>query len=282
VAFRVIFYLAVFLLLVPIAFAWVMTRAVRLHAPGPPPAGFALGQVVTSDGLRLRTWTLAGSASRPVVVIAHGVGDSLESFVDEGLWFAGRGHPVVLLDLRGHGGSEGRTMTLGAREREDVRAVMESVRASAGGSSGFILVGHSMGAVAALRAAADRDDVRAVIVEAPYDSYRNTIARHARLLYGLPRWFPLIPVAIFVAERWAGFDADEVDVTASAARVRGALLAIADGGDDRMPPEVVRRVFDAHHGPKRFWVAPGAPHVGAGLDPGYWPQVEGFLRENGL
>jgi pimeloyl-ACP methyl ester carboxylesterase len=170
-------------------------------------------------------------------------------------------------------------MTLGAREREDVRAAMEAARAL---GQGFILVGHSMGAVAALRAAADRDDVRAVIAEAPYDSYRNTIARHAQLLYGLPRWFPLIPVAIFVAERWAGFDADEVDVTASAARVRGALLAIADGGDDRMPPEVVRRVFDAHPGPKRFWVAPGAPHVGASLDPAYWAQIEAFLGENGI
>jgi hypothetical protein len=89
-------------------------------------------------------------------------------------------------------------------------------------------------------------------------------------------------VAIFVAERWAGFDADEVDVTASAARVRGALLAIADGGDDRMPPEVVRRVFDAHHGPKRFWVAPGATHVGASLDADYFPTVERFLDESGL
>ena len=49
-----------------------------------------------------------------------------------------------------------------------------------------------------------------------------------------------------------------------------------------MPEEVVRRVFDAHRGPKRFWVAPGAGHVGASLQPDYWPVVEAFLAENGI
>jgi pimeloyl-ACP methyl ester carboxylesterase len=148
--------------------------------------------------------------------------------------------------------------------------------------SGLVLVGHSMGAVAVLRAAADQRDVRAVIAEAPYDTFRETIARHAWLLYGLPRWVPLIPVAIWLAERRAEFDADEVDAVAAAARIRGALLAIADGADDRMPEAVVRRVYDAHPGPKRMWVAPGAPHVGASMDPDYWPTVTAFLDENGI
>jgi hypothetical protein len=136
--------------------------------------------------------------------------------------------------------------------------------------------------VAVLRAAADQPDVRAVIVEAPYDTFRETIARHAWLFYRLPRWVPLIPLSIAIAEWRAGFDADEVDAVAAAARIRGALLAIADGADVRMPEAVVRRVFDAHPGPKRMWVAPDAGHVGASLHPDYWPTVEGFLVDNGL
>ena len=118
--------------------------------------------------------------------------------------------------------------------------------------------------------------------EAPYDTFRETIARHAALFYHLPRWVPLIPLSIAIAEWRAGFDADEVDAMAAAAQARGALLAIADGADDRMPEAVVRRVFDAHPGPKRMWVAPDAGHVGASLHPDYWPTVEGFLTENGL
>lgn len=277
---RVIFYSLAVFVLVPIVFAHVMTRP--FHTPTRPPRAGFLETYVVADGLRLRTWTRRGSPARPAVVIVHGVGDSLESFADMGLAYAARGHTVLLLDTRGHGGSEGDRITLGAREREDVRAAMDRLRGEGAAGAGLILVGHSMGAVAVLRAAADQPDVRAVIAEAPYDTFRETIARHAFLLYRLPRWAPVIPLSIALAEWRGGFDADEVDAVAAAARVRGALLAIADGADDRMPEAVVRRVYDAHHGPKRLWVAPGAGHVGASLDPGYWPTVWGFLKENGL
>ena len=275
-----VFYSLVVLVLVPLAFSFVMTRPFR-QAVGPPPADFVAGHVV-SEGLRLRTWTRPGSPARPAVVIVHGVGDSLESFVEHGRTFAARGHTVLLLDTRGHGGSEGAHMTLGAREREDVRAAMDALRRDGKAGAGLVLVGHSMGAVAALRAAAGQADVRAVIAEAPYDSYRGTIARHAWLFYRLPAWVPLIPLSIAVTEWRAGFVADEVDAVAAASQARGALLAIADGGDDRMPEAVVRRVFDAHPGPKRMWVAPDAPHVGASMHPDYWPTVTAFLEENGI
>src|SRR5687767_2731703 len=219
---RVAFYSLVVFGLVPLVFSHVMTRPFRQPA-GPPRAGFTAGDVI-SDGLRLRAWTRPGSPSLPAVVIVHGVGDSLESFVDMGLEFAARGHTVLLLDTRGHGGSEGSHTTLGAREREDARAAMDRLRGDGRATSGLLLVGHSMGAVAVLRAAAGQADVRAVIVEAPYDTYRETIARHAKLLYKLPRWVPLISFSIAIAEWRAGFDADEVDAVAAAGQIRGALL----------------------------------------------------------
>jgi pimeloyl-ACP methyl ester carboxylesterase len=139
-----------------------------------------------------------------------------------------------------------------------------------------------MGAVAVLLAAADQDDLRAVIVEAPYDTYRNTVTHHAKLLYGLPAWVPIIPLAIRAAEWRAGFDADDIDVVQAARRIRAPLLAIVDGADPRMTEAIVRRVFDAHPGPKRLWVADGVDHVGAIQHPDYRRQVSGFLEANGL
>ena len=143
-------------------------------------------------------------------------------------------------------------------------------------------MGVSMGAVATLRAAAAEPEVRAVVAEAPYDDYRATVAHHARLYYGLPGWVPLIPAAIRVAEWRAGFDASQVSAVEAARHTRAALLVILDADDPRMPEAVVRRVFDAHPGPKRFWTAPGAPHAGAANAPGYWETVLGFLEANGL
>ena len=266
---------------IPLAFAYVMTKAIRPSVLGRPPLGYE-ELSLASEGLRLRAWLAATGGERPAVVVVHGLGDSLESYLDHARPFRERGHSVLLVDLRGHGGSEGSCTTLGGRERADVGAAMEELRRRGLARHGIVLEGHSMGAVAVLLAAAEADDVRGVVVEAPYDTYRSTIAHHARLLYHLPSWTPMIPIAIAAAEWRGGFDADSVDAVKAVRGVRWPLLAIVDGSDPRMPEAVVRRIYDAHPGPKRLWVAPGVDHVGAITRPDYWAHVRSFLEGNGL
>ena len=76
---------------------------------------------------------------------------------------------MLLVDLRGHGVSEGSLTTLGGLEAHDVRAGAGLAHTGPPPTAGIGLMGHSMGAVAVLLAAADQPDVRAVIVEAPFD-----------------------------------------------------------------------------------------------------------------
>ena len=265
----------------PAAFSQVLIATARQPASPARPPWQELA-VRSSDGLRLRAWLDPGDASRAAFVLVHGLGDSLESQTGSGERLHARGHSVLLLDLRGHGGSEGRYTTLGGREREDVRGALAALHERGRGRAGFALMGASMGAVAVLRAAAQEPDVRAVVAEAPYDDYRGTVVHHARLYYGMPEWLPLIPAAIAVAEWRAGFDASEVSAVEAARRTRAALLVILDANDNRMPEAVVRRVFEAHPGPKRFWTAPGAGHAGAPSAPGYWETVLGFLDQSGV
>lgn len=276
---RVVFYGAVLFLALPLAFSQVMIGAIRRPA-GPVAAGYQEVRI-RSQSLGLRAWVARGDPRRTAAVLIHGVGDNLESYQSQAAVLRGRGHTVLLLDLRGHGGSDGAPMTLGGHERDDVRAAMAHLRQAGLAPSGFVLMGWSMGAVAVLRAAALEPDVRAVVAEAPFDTYRETMARHAWLLYRIPRWLPLLPLSITIAEWRAGFAADEVDAVAAARTLKAPLLLIADGADDRMPEAVVRRVFDAHPGPKALWVAEGAPHVGAVLDPSYWPKILAFLADSG-
>lgn len=277
---RVVFYGAAVLVGLPLAFSQALVHPLR-QPVGTPPREVREERILAS-GLRLRAWTLTGREDRPAVVIVHGIGDSLESFLDHGLVFHRRGQTVLLLDLRGHGGSEGRHTTLGALEREDVRAALAHLRAQGRAGRGFVLLGFSMGTAAVLRAAAVEPDVRAVVLEAPFDTYRATVAHHAWLLYRMPRWFPLVPLTIATAEWRAGFDADDVDLVDAARRTPAPLFVIVDGADRRMPEAVGRRVYDAHRGPKRLWVAPGAEHVSAVGCAEYWPRLLAFLEEHGL
>lgn len=293
-AARVALYGGALLVGLPAAFSVVLTRSVRqpVHAaPAPFEEAFFTSEIGAGERpVGLRAWLLRGERGplrpeRPAVVVAHGVGDSLESFTGAARRLANRGHDVLLLDLRGHGGSDDALVTLGAHESGDVRAALRFARERGLGRAGFVLLGNSMGAVSVLLAAEERPDVRAVIAEAPFDSYRDTVAHHARLYYGLPRWLPLTRLAIAAAEMRAGFDADDVDTVRAARRLAAPLLLIVDGGDERMPEPVVRRIFDAHEaahpGRTSLWVAPGVPHCGAWMDAGYWPRVFAFLDAAG-
>jgi pimeloyl-ACP methyl ester carboxylesterase len=272
---RIALYGGAFFVALPAAFAFILTQAPRAAISPHPPKNYE-NVSFDSEGLALRAWLSRGEPDRPAVIIVHGLGDTLESYQEHAQLFLDRHHTVLLLDLRGHGGSEGSVTSLGGREREDVRAAMSYLKPE----EGFILVGHSMGAVAVILAADGRSDVRAVVAEAPFDSYRNTVAHHAKLLFGLPSWFPLIPLAIRGAEWRAGFDADDVDAVAAASRIQAPLLAIVDGNDERMPQPVVRRIVDAHPGPHRLWVASGVGHVAAVYHPEWKTVVLSFLEEH--
>ena len=264
----------------PVALSQPLLATVRqpVAAARPPWQEVALH----ADGLRLRAWLAPGNPDRAAFVLTHGSGDSLESQAGSGEAFHQRGHSAMLVDLRGHGASEGRYTTLGGNERQDVRAALAELRQRGLGRAGFALIGASMGAVTMLRAAAVEPDVRAVVAEAPYDDYRSTVAHHAELYFHIPGWLPLVPATIAVAEWRAGFRASDVSAVEAARQTRAALLVILDEKDPRMPEPVVRRVFDAHPGPKRFWVARGADHAQAPSAPGYRQAVLGFLEESGV
>jgi pimeloyl-ACP methyl ester carboxylesterase len=278
---RIVLYGGAFFLGLPLAVGYVMTRPYRQAASEYPSIGFEEVTLV-SEGLELRAWLAKGRPDKAAFVVVHGFGDTLESYVEHARHLIARGHTVILPDLRGHGGSEGRTTTLGGRESEDVRTAMRYLREEGLAETGIGLMGFSMGAVAVLLAAADQADVRVVIVEAPYDTFRDTVAHHAKIIFHLPGWVPLIPLAIRAAEWRADFDADAVDTVVTARRINAPLLAIVDGEDKRMPEPVVRRIVDAHPGPNKLWVASGVDHVGAILNPDWKKVVLGFLDEHGI
>jgi alpha-beta hydrolase superfamily lysophospholipase len=123
--------------------------------------------LTTTDGLALvsRSW-LTPDAPAAAVVIVHGFSASSKCPHVESLAAVlhGDGFDVVTYDARGHGGSDGES-TLGDHEEFDVAAAVALARTR---SARVVLVGASMGGIAALRyAVTDSDVAGAVIVSGP-------------------------------------------------------------------------------------------------------------------
>ena len=66
---------------IPLAFSQVMTKTYKASSLGRPPRDYE-ELWLSSDGLKLRAWLRKGEPGKPAVVIVHGLGDSLESYLE--------------------------------------------------------------------------------------------------------------------------------------------------------------------------------------------------------
>jgi uncharacterized protein len=229
----------------------------------------------SEDGFRLTAWWMPnGKPGRAPVVVLHGLGASKAHMIDYILFAQEQGNPTLAIDFRGHGGSDPSLTSIGFYESRDAAAAMEFVRTRGAGDP--VLWGTSMGAVSGLLAAARDGSAAGVIADAPFDTYRNTVLHHAKLMYGLSE-FPLITLAMPMIESRARFRVDEVDCLRAAEQIRAPVLVLAGEEDVRMPPEMVKTIYDRAAGQKEFWIIPGEGHENRGFGKEFREKIGQFL-----
>jgi alpha-beta hydrolase superfamily lysophospholipase len=125
--------------------------------PSMPVAGTSVeeGSLTSSDGLRLHYLERLVPDAPAQIVLVHGVAEHSDRYHDVGKFFADRGLGVSVMDLRGHGQSEGRRVWIPSFESylEDLDVLLQHVQSH---SERVFLVGHSLGGLIALRYAETR------------------------------------------------------------------------------------------------------------------------------
>jgi alpha-beta hydrolase superfamily lysophospholipase len=172
--------------------------------PPPPPAPI-VGRTAGADGLSLATyrWEPPGDAlvGRPTVLLAHGYAEHARRYAPLAGALTRAGYPVVAVDHRGHGASEGPRADVVAFGRyvDDFAAFAREAQPEAGRR---VVFGHSMGgAIAALFAARHPDDLDALVLSSPY--LRNAVPAPPwleRVARGLAWLAPNAPVRRLDAE----------------------------------------------------------------------------------
>jgi pimeloyl-ACP methyl ester carboxylesterase len=92
-------------------------------------------------------------AAKPTVIFVHGAGMDHTVWPLQARWFAHHGRSVLAIDLPGHGRSEGKPL-----DSIEALGAWLGELSVASGARDVALVGHSMGALAALDAAAQAPD----------------------------------------------------------------------------------------------------------------------------
>ncbi len=237
--------------------------------------------VRTTDGLTLRGWYLPTSERRRLIVLVHGMWSSWLEMAALGRDLH-RGHyDVLLFDLRGHGQSDPSRLTLGRRERADIRAVMSWARDEGFTQDRIGWLGYSMGASTLLLEAAQNPGIQVVVMDSPYGNLPELLGRQLSKHSHLPGWFN---PGILTAARWVyGVRTDDL-VPIKAARYWGnrPLLLIHGESDSIVPVSQAYQLADAAGSSCSTLMLPGVEHVRAyQTDPeAYVSLIEDFFQDH--
>jgi pimeloyl-ACP methyl ester carboxylesterase len=285
----------------PLAFAWRFAHVYRdragiprRHVPVHDPSTLALPfeeTTVRSGDLELPAWWIPanGGAPGPGVVLVHGWESARDRTLPNAWFLHAAGFHVLTFDVRGHGANPPETLAMSAGEFGfDALAAFRALIARPEVTVGGIL-GHSLGAIGSLLAAAEDSRVAAVVATAtPADQARLTrqTFRLARLPIPDPLAYPLAWWTARVYLRPRGHRPAEVSASEASRRYRGPILFV-HGDADRVVPVAhlgrleaaarAARTDDPEAGPVEALVIPGGEHSWMYEFPAYRVAVTRFL-----
>jgi alpha-beta hydrolase superfamily lysophospholipase len=217
--------------------------------------------LTTADGLELagRRWVTSDSASASVVIV-HGFSASAEC-PNVGSLAAAIGHDgldVITYDARGHGASPGES-TLGDHERHDVAAAVAHARER---TPNVVLVGASMGAIAALRYAATDPELAGVVSVSCPSRWR--LPRNARGVLAAAmtrtaagRRLTTRLSGVRIASRWTA-PAPPIDLVPQLAM---PAVFIHGTADRFIAARDAAELFEAAREPRRLVIVPNMGHA---------------------
>lgn len=218
------------------------------------------------DGLNLSGWVLnPAEPPKMTVIFAHGYkGNRFEdhiSFFSMAADLLEKGYRVVMFDFRYAGDSDGEMSTVGAKEQLDLLGAIDWVDDNYEEPIG--LLGISMGASTSLLAAAQTDEVIAVVADSPFSDLE------AYLKVNLPVWsdlpnFPFTPLIMFLMPIISDLDPkDASPISVLDDIAPRPVLFIHNKGDDSIPYTESEKMAEKHPDIFELWLTDGDGHVKA-------------------
>lgn len=250
----------------------------------PASRGLAFERVLfdTSDDVPLVGWWMPARDSVGTVVFLHGYTASKAQSLSVAPFLVGSRYNVLAFDFRAHGESGGSVTSLGVQEAKDVRAALDFLARTGVDMDRVALFGWSMGAAAALHAAASAPEVRAIVADSSFARLSNVVSVHLASLTGLPR-FPFVPLIVHFASGMTGTSPGDNEPAREAERIGRPLLVIQGGRDGLADPEDDGATLARAAGSwADLWLVEDAGHVDARrTNPSeYEARVLAFLAEH--
>jgi pimeloyl-ACP methyl ester carboxylesterase len=255
----------------PARFADVGSPPARLHYRVVEPADYHLKVISTNwversetqyqftfraEVPRTNTWT---AAPRGTVFLLHGYGLAEFAMVPWAWRLAQDGWRCVLVDLRGHGQSNGREIYYGLRESRDMSQLLDVLTNQGQLAPPVAVIGDSYGAALALRWKTMDPRVGRVVAIAPYAVLSNAVLN---ICHDYASFLPRAVIRAGLKQLPTVLDVqgDDLNTTTVLARHPVSALFVSGSEDNIAPPADVRILFEEALPDSELIVVAGATH----------------------
>ena len=207
-------------------------RVVETQAPSDLPWQAAV--IPTRNGRRLHAWWIPTVAGAPALVVMHGWGGNAEMMLPLAGPLHRAGYALLLVDARCHGRSDDDSFASLPRFAEDIEAGLDWLVGQPDVDPARLgVIGHSVGAGAALLAASRRPTLRAVVSLAAF-AHPQVMMRRWLASKRIPYW-PLGAYILAYVQRVIGHRFDAIAPVNTIARVACPVLLVHGLEDDTVP-----------------------------------------------
>lgn len=168
---------------------------------------------------------------------------------------------VLLIDERAHGKSQGRSITFGIKERQDLLCWTDYVLTRFGSDTKILLYGISMGAATVLMASGLElpENVKGIIADCPYSSPLDIILEVGKQTGYPPKL--IRPFVILGAKIFGGFDVKETSAEEAVRHSKTPILIIHGADDNFVPAKMSEVISNANPEMVQRHTIPGADHA---------------------
>lgn len=221
--------------------------------------------IVSFDGLRLIALNLQKEDAKGTAILMHGWRSlPLRDCVTIARLFYEEGYNVVLPYQRTHGESEGKYITFGVKEKEDLLDWIEFINRMYGRDKPVIIGGVSMGCSTvemALGSERMPENVCAAVADCGFTSPRSIIWKVIKDDYKLPTGKLIFNYGNFLTNILCKFDMSECVTTEELSKTNVPVLFITGDADKFVPPLMTYENFSACSSKKSMKVFEGVPHA---------------------
>lgn len=221
---------------------WALHHAIRRGLAAPRvletavPSGlpWQTARIPTENGKQLHAWWIPVAPGAPALVVMHGWGGNAGMMLPLAPPLHRAGYSLLLVDARCHGRSDDDSFASLPRFAEDIEAALDWLAARPEVDPARLgIVGHSVGAGAALLAASRRQALRAVV----------SLAAFAHPQVMMKRWLagkriPYRPLGAYIlayVQRVIGHRFDDIAPVNTIVRVACPVLLVHGLEDDTVP-----------------------------------------------